>query len=109
MAGDASNGFAFAYPYLTYTNVEDCDDPAVRAFLEAYQAEFGTLPVSDCAYRAYDSMTVLRAALEAAGSTDGEAVKNAVGTLSGIPTLAGLQDFTKGATAKASTSSTIRH
>ncbi len=96
VAGDASNGFAFAYPYLTYTSVEDCDDPTVKAFLEAYQAEYGTLPVSDCAYRAYDSMTVLKAAVEAAGSTDGEAVKNAVATLTGIQTLAGLQDYTKG-------------
>jgi branched-chain amino acid transport system substrate-binding protein len=96
VAGDASNGFAFAYPYLTYTNVEDCEDPVVREFLEAYLAEYGTLPVSDCAYRAYDSMTVLMAACEAAGSVDGEAVRNALITLSDIGTLAGPQDFTMG-------------
>ena len=36
------------------------------------------------------------AAAEAAGSTDGEAIAQAVGTLSNIQTLAGAQDFTTG-------------
>lgn len=96
VAGAASNGMAFAYPYLTYSSTDECDDPFIKEFLVAYEAEYGTLPVSDCAYRAYDSMLVLKAAAEAAGSTDGEAVAKAVATLSGIQTLAGQQDFTKG-------------
>lgn len=96
VAGAASNGIAFAYPYLTYSSVDECDDPFIKEFLTAYEAEYGTLPVSDCAYRAYDSMLVLKAACEAAGSNDGEAVAKAVGTLSGVQTLAGEQDFTKG-------------
>ena len=41
-------------------------------------------------------MLVLKAACEAAGSTDGEAVAKAVAGLSGVQTLAGQQDFTKG-------------
>ena len=96
VAGAASNGIAFAYPYLTYSSVDECDDAFIKDFLTAYEAEYGTLPVSDCAYRAYDSMLVLKAACEAAGSNDGEAVAKAVGTLSGVQTLAGLQDFTTG-------------
>jgi branched-chain amino acid transport system substrate-binding protein len=52
VAGDASNGFALRLSLPDLHQRGDCDDPAVRAFLEAYQAEFGTLPVSDCAYRA---------------------------------------------------------
>lgn len=96
VAGAASNGMAFAYPYLTYSSVDECDDPFIKEFLSAYEAEYGTLPVSDCAYRAYDSMLVLKAAAEAAGSTDGEAIAQAVGTLSNIQTLAGTQDFTTG-------------
>ena len=70
VAGAASNGMAFAYPYLTYTDINDCDDPMIKEFLQAYQDEYGTLPVSDCAYRAYDSMLVLQAAVEAAGTTE---------------------------------------
>lgn len=96
VAGAASNGIAFVYPYLTYSSVDECDDAFIKDFLTAYEAEYGTLPVSDCAYRAYDSMLVLKAACEAAGSNDGEAVAKAVGTLSGVQTLAGLQDFTTG-------------
>lgn len=96
VAGEASNGIAFAYPYLTYTDANDCEDENVKAFLVAYEAEYGTLPVSDCAYRAYDSMLVLKEAVEAAGSTDGAAVAAAVATLGDVKTLAGSQDFTKG-------------
>lgn len=96
VAGAASNGMAFAYPYLTYTDINDCDDPMIKEFLQAYQDEYGTLPVSDCAYRAYDSMLVLKAAVEAAGTTDKEAVVKAVGTLKDVKTLAGMQDFTQG-------------
>lgn len=96
VAGAASNGMAFAYPYLTYSSADECDDPFIKEFLIAYEAEYGTLPVSDCAYRAYDSMLVLKAAAEAAGTTDGEAVAKAVASLSGVQTLAGQQDFTKG-------------
>ena len=60
VAGAASNGIAFAYPYLTYSSVDECDDAFIKDFLTAYEAEYGTLPVSDCAYRAYDSMLVLK-------------------------------------------------
>ncbi len=96
VAGAASNGMAFAYPYLTYTDIEDCNDPFIKEFLQAYLDEYGSLPVSDCAYRAYDSMLALRAAVEAAGTTDGEAVAKAVGTLDNVQTLAGIQNFTYG-------------
>lgn len=96
VAGAASNGMAFAYPYLTYTNIDDCNNPMIKDFLQAYQDEYGTLPVSDCAYRAYDSMLVLKAAVEAAGTTDKESVDKAVGTLKDVKTLAGPQDFTHG-------------
>lgn len=96
VAGSASNGFAFAYPYLTYTDIEDCNDPFIKDFLQAYQDEYGTLPVSDCAYRAYDSMLVLKAAVTAAGTTDKAAVAAAVNTLKEVQTLAGMQDFTLG-------------
>lgn len=58
VAGAASNGIAFVYPYLTYSSVDECDDAFIKDFLTAYEAEYGTLPVSDCAYRAYDSMLV---------------------------------------------------
>jgi len=96
VAGAASNNFAFAYPYLTYTDPEECDIPVVRSFLEAYQTEYGELPTSDCAYRAWDSVMVLKEAINLAGTTDREAVAKAVGQVKGLETLAGVQDFTLG-------------
>ena len=96
VAGAASNGVAFAYPYLSYTTVDECNDEFVKEFLVAYEDEYGELPVSDCAYRAYDSMLVLREAIEAAGTTDKAAVAEAISTLDSVQTLAGLQDFTQG-------------
>ncbi len=96
VAGASSNGVAFAYPYLSYTSVDECNDEFVKEFLIAYEEEYGELPVSDCAYRAYDSMLVLKAAVEAAGSTDKEAVAAAISTLDNVQTLAGPQDFTQG-------------
>ena len=54
------------------------------------------MPYHDCAYRAYDSMMVLKKAIEIAGDTDGEAVKNAILTIKDFETLGGIQDFTKG-------------
>ncbi len=96
VAGDASNAIAFAYPYLTYETIDECDDPFIKQFLQAYYDMFGNLPVSDCAYRAYDSMLVLKAAVEKAGTTDKVAVAKAVNTLDHVQTLAGYQDFTKG-------------
>ena len=41
-------------------------------------------------------MLVLKAAAEAAGSTDGEAVAAAMAGLKDVQTLAGMQDFTQG-------------
>ena len=96
VAGAASNNFAFAYPYLTYASVDECDIPLVKEFLEAYKAEYGELPTSDCAYRAWDSVMVLKEAITIAGTTDREAVAKAVGQVKGLETLAGVQDFSLG-------------
>lgn len=96
VAGAASNNFAFAYPYLTYETAEECDIPIVRDFLERYQAEYGELPTSDCAYRAWDSVMVLREAINIANSTDKAAISQAVTQIKGFETLAGTMDFTQG-------------
>lgn len=96
VAGAASNGFAFAYPYLTYNSVDDCSIPIVKEFLASYEAEYHELPTSDCAYRAYDSVMVLKKAVEMAGSTDGEKIKDAINKISGMEALGGTIDFTKG-------------
>ena len=77
------------------TNIEDALSDAEKDFLTAYQEEYGELPVSEVAYRAYDGMNILLQAIEKAGSTDGDAIRDAVlnNQFSGI---AGEFDFSDG-------------
>ena len=96
VAGDAGNGYCFMFPYVTYGSVEEIQDTKMKDFNQAYFDEYNEMPYHDCAYRAYDSMMVLKKAVEIAGSTDGEAVKNALITIKDFETLGGIQDFTQG-------------
>jgi branched-chain amino acid transport system substrate-binding protein len=76
-AGDeVLNGF--------YSNhyASDSTDPKVRNFVKAYQAKYGSVPVSFAAL-GYDSMYLIRDAIVKAGSTDSTAVKNALAATSG--------------------------
>jgi branched-chain amino acid transport system substrate-binding protein len=76
-AGDeVLNGF--------YSNhyASDSTDPRVQNFVKAYQAKFGSVPVSFAAL-GYDSMYLIRDAIVKAGSTDSTAVKNALAAASG--------------------------
>ncbi|MEG1012379.1 MAG: ABC transporter substrate-binding protein [Ruthenibacterium sp.] len=96
VAGAASDGFAFAYPYLTYASIDDCKVENVKAFLQAYEAEYGELPTSDCAYRAYDSVLVLQEAIKKAGATDGDSIKDAVNDITDFKALGGIMDYSMG-------------
>ncbi|MFM9106188.1 MAG: ABC transporter substrate-binding protein [Chloroflexota bacterium] len=54
------------------------EDPAAKAFIEAYTAEFGAAPENVFAALGYDGVNLMAAAIEAAGSTDGPAVREAL-------------------------------
>jgi branched-chain amino acid transport system substrate-binding protein len=76
-AGDeVLNGF--------YSNhyASDSTDPKVQSFVKAYQAKFGSVPVSFAAL-GYDSMYLIRDAILKAGSTDAAAVRNALAQTKG--------------------------
>lgn len=96
VAGEAGNGYCFMFPYVTYASVDQIQDPAMKEFSQAYFDEFNEMPYHDCAYRAYDSMMILKEAVEKAGTTDGEAVREAILTIKDFDTLGGKQDFTRG-------------
>jgi branched-chain amino acid transport system substrate-binding protein len=95
-AGPACDGVVFIYPYVTYNSPDECDNPLLRTFLEEFLKEFGQMPIQEHAYRAYDSMSVLFAAAEKAGSNETAAIMEALKTISDFKALVGTLDFTKG-------------
>lgn len=68
-------------------------DPAVRRYVEAFEAQFGALPNFHAAL-AYDAMKLLADALERAGSTDSEALRTAMAATRDFPGLTGSITFT---------------
>lgn len=79
IAGENANGWAFPSLYVTYTDINDCDIPYMRSFLERYQAAYGELPNYEWTYRGYDTIMTLWAASKIAGSNDKEAINAALG------------------------------
>lgn len=96
VAGDAANYWTFMFPYITYNSIEECDVPAIKDFLEAYYTEFNEMPFHDCAYRTYDSIMVMAEGAKRAGTTDSEAVRDAIETIDNFEGLGGTYDFTRG-------------
>ncbi len=94
IAGEATDHIAFAFPYVTYTDINDCTDDFMRAFLDKYVAEYNELPKGEAAYRAWDAMSVLEKAVTDAGSTEGEAIIEAIYNIKDFQALGGMMDFT---------------
>ncbi len=95
MAGDYADGIISCCCYFIPASIDEATSEAERSFLEAYDEEFGGLPDSEVAYRAYDAANILLEAIEIAGTTDGDAVRDAIltNTFDGI---AGTFDFSDG-------------
>lgn len=91
-----SNYITFAIPYVTYTSIEECDDPYMKDFLQAYMDLHGELVKTDSAYRAYDTITVMREAARLAGSNDADALRDATNKIAGLQGLGGTLDYTSG-------------
>lgn len=70
LGGEAVNGVRF--PVIFFSGSED---PAIKEYVEAYTAQFGSEP-SALTSQAYDSTGMLLEAIKAAGTTDSAAVKD---------------------------------
>lgn len=70
LGGEAVNGVRF--PVIFFSGSED---PAIKKYVEAYTAQFGSEP-SALTSQAYDSTGMLLEAIKAAGTTDSAAVKD---------------------------------
>ena len=95
IAGTGSEYLAFPTPYVTYTSIDDVTDEYMKWYLEMYEAEYGDLPTTDWGYRGWDAVMTMYYAAEAAGSSDPEAMKNAMDKVS-FQGLGGTLDFTAG-------------
>ena len=96
VAGDAANYWAFMFPYITYATIDEAPEGILKDFLVEFQAEYNEMPFHDCAYRGYDSMMSLAAAVEKAGSLEGKAVRDALESISDFQGLGGTYDFSQG-------------
>ncbi len=93
---EGSNYISAIVPYVTYTDIEDCDIPNMKAFLEKYYAKYGELPQTEICYRAYDSISLLWEASKIAGKNDSDSLRDAMNTISDFEGLGGTFDFTQG-------------
>ncbi|MBS4031149.1 MAG: ABC transporter substrate-binding protein [Clostridiales bacterium] len=75
LAGDAANGGFFSNHYSP-----DIDSPEVKKFLASYMAEYGKVPDALAAL-AYDAAYLMARAIDAAGSTDGTAIRDALAAI----------------------------
>jgi branched-chain amino acid transport system substrate-binding protein len=71
---------------------EDPIYPATRTFVEAYEGAFKE-PASNFGGYAYDALMIAVAALEKAGSTDKEKVRNAIESLQKFPGVTGVYSY----------------
>ena len=90
-----SNYVIFAYPYVVYESIEDCNIEPVREFLELYYNEYGEMIQHEAAYRGWDTMMVMWEASKIAGSNDSEALREATNQVV-IDGLGGTLDYTNG-------------
>lgn len=93
VAGDAANGIVFFAPHCVPDSPEEGNTEAEIAFLQAWVDEYGTMPISDVAYRAFDATNILLTAVEKAGTADGPTVRDTIAGLQ-MDILAGYADFT---------------
>lgn len=85
----------FAYPYVAYENIEDCDIPNVKEFLQNYYDEYGEMVQHESAYRGWDTMMVMWEASKIAGANDSESLREATHKVQ-IEGMGGKLDYTDG-------------
>ena len=83
IGGTALNGCYFSNHYAT-----DDPNPVVQKFVNDYKAKYKQLPDALAAL-AYDAARILADAMQRAGSTDGEKVRNAIASTKDFPGVTG--------------------
>jgi branched-chain amino acid transport system substrate-binding protein len=95
VAGSSADNVIFGSGAVVPASVEGASNEVERKMLEHFVAEYGSLPVSDVAYRGYDGVKLIAEALRnAENPDDSEAVRNAFVKINGYPSIAGTYNFT---------------
>ncbi len=90
IAGPASNNVFFTTHALMDANG---GTDAIKAFMAAYEAKFGHPVENAFAALGYDTVYLLKDAIERAGSMDGQALKGAIETTTDFPGITGSITF----------------
>ena len=96
VAGSAANHWVFAYPYISYGSVDECDIPNMKEFISKYQDKYGSLPSHEGAMRGYDAVMVLNEGIKNAASADPAAIMDGIRQIKGLEGLGGTFDYTNG-------------
>ncbi len=96
VAGEQNSNYIFyAYPYVSYKDIADCNIPIMTEFLERFVAEYNAMPAHEAAYRGWDTMMAMWEATKVAGKNDKVSLRDAMVGVK-IPGLGGELDYTKG-------------
>ncbi len=96
VAGRDADGSVFGSSYVIPAKPELAINKMHEDFFKAFVAEFGRMPDSQTALRAYDSVKIFAEAFKRAKSVDGTAVRDQIANLYGLEGLAGTFDFRGG-------------
>ncbi len=96
VAGEAADNVIFGSAAVIPATVEDAINDVEKAFLEAFIAEYGELPVSDVVYRGYDSVMLIAEALKNASDIkDPDSIREAMLNVKGKELIQGIYDFSE--------------
>lgn len=96
VAGEAANHWVFAYPYISYSNIEDCDIPVMKEFNQKYFDTYGVLPAHEGACRGYDAVMILAEGAKNSGSNEASKIMEGIGQIKDYEGLGGTFDYTSG-------------
>lgn len=95
VAGEAANKVIFGSGAVIPQSIDGAANDVEKEFLKAFVAEYGALPVSDVAYRGYDSATLICEALRHAKNlNDPDSIRSAFIAIKNFSGIAGNYDFT---------------
>ncbi len=80
-------------PYACYVYCTGQDDPGLKEFADAFEAEYGKPPSSSYNLAGYNLVSALAAAIEQTDEVDGTAIRDQLQQLPEIETPTGMQQF----------------